>query len=134
MKDATLALVGVALSGAAVVGLVLYGHNRDTKKREAMAKDDPLISPIGSFPALKVGDVVLVDTAAANLPAPFNGVPTLPCQVDMVLLDPLLVSVRTIAAGVSIPGLPPPPSFSGTIPRSSIKSVVPNPSPPTVFT
>lgn len=117
------ALVGVVLSGAAIVGLVLWGRSRAKAEREDMAKDDPTVDRIGMFPGLRVGDVVIVDSQAAKLPPPFSLLARQPAEVDMVLSDPLLVSVKCPPRGVrGIPGVP---FFSGTIPRSAIVQVAP---------
>ena len=124
--DTTIAIV-LVVTGAALVGLVLWGRSRASA---AMGRDDPgsplpSPSPVGPFPSLQVGQLVLVDSAAARLPPPFDLLPQQAATVDMLLQDPLLVSVT-----VGIPGVQ---SFSGTIPRSAILRVI-SPSPPTVFT
>lgn len=122
-KSVTPALVGLAVSGVVIGGLLWWGHDRDVKRRAQMAKDDPTITPIGLFPALKVGDVVIVDPVAARLPAPFDQLPRVPAQVDMVLQDPSVVSVQTPpGAKRGAPGVP---FFSGTIPKAAILSVLP---------
>lgn len=112
-----LMLASVAFSSIAVVGIVLYGSNAAAKsKKDAPPGTLPLpkLEPLGFLPGLKVGDTVLVDTAEANIPADRGGVvPFLVCQVDMLLVDPTLVSVRAVGA-----------AFKGTIPRSSIKKVM----------
>lgn len=64
--------------------------------------------------SLRVGDFVLVDAAAADLPSPFAGLVV--CQVDMILSDPLFVSVRA-----ALPGS----LFSGSIRRSAIVKAIP---------
>ena len=122
-------LIGVLVTGAALGGLVLWGRARVAAKREQMAKDDPTIAPVAFFPGLKVGDVV-VDTALARLPAPFASVQKLPAEVDMVLQDPAVISVK-VPPGIRIPGAP---FFSGTIPRESILGVLkPPPFQPTAL-
>ncbi len=126
MKAHASALVGVVVSGGLVAGLLWWAHARDTSQRERMAKDDPTIQPISLFPALKVGDVVLVDSALARLPSPFSQVPRVLMHVDMVLQDPAVVSVATQPPGS--PRLPGVPFFSGTIPKTSILNVTPRPS------
>jgi hypothetical protein len=117
------ALVGVAVAGAGVVGLLIWDASKTKATRDAMAKDDPTIIPVGMFPALKVGDVVLVDSALAKLPAPFSSVAQNLMHVDMILQDPAVVSVATLPPGSPrVPGLP---FFSGTIPRAAILKLTP---------
>lgn len=113
------ALVGVGVSAALLVGLVWWGHSR-AKERAASSEATPGLEPakFGRFPDLKVGDLVEVDTKAASLPSPFNTVPSIPARVDMVLTDPLVISVEI---GVrEVPGS----FFSGTVPRSSLLRVL----------
>ena len=110
------AVIGVVLSAVAIVGLLLYGRNA-----AAAAKRDPppgtlplpKLEPLGFLPGLKVGDTVVIDTAEANTGPPSNALPFLVCQVDMLLIDPTLVSVAAVAG-----------TFKGTIPRSAIKKVL----------
>lgn len=117
------ALVGVVVSGAVLGGLIWWGSSRAKAQRDALAKDDPTVTPIGHFPALKVGDVVLIDAAMANLPPPFAGLGRVPAQVDMILQDPAVVSVKVPPGGVrGVPGVP---FFSGTISRLAVLSVLP---------
>lgn len=122
----TLPLVGLAVCGAAVVGLVVWGRARAVA---GMAKDDPGVAPpvtptpIGPFPDLKVGTVVLVDVVKAQLL--FIPLPTVLAVVDQILTDRFLVSVELVGGG--LPGGPP--KFSGTIPRSSIIRIVSDPLP-----
>lgn len=122
MKGVAPALLGVFVSGAALVGLVAWGRARENERRKQMAQDDPMVTPIAFFPGLKVGDLVLVDSELARLPMPFAEASRVPCEVDIVLQDPLVVSVKCPPGAVRIPGVP---FFSGTIPRSSILSVIP---------
>jgi hypothetical protein len=110
-------VIGVLAAAAACVGLVMWGSARASKAAPS-SPGVPRPEPVGMFPDLKVGDTVVVDTAAANVPA---DVPTIVAIVDLVLVDPTLVSVQ--AVGVS---------FRGTIPRVSILRVLPPP-PPGVF-
>jgi len=119
-KDVSAAIVGVVVSGVALAGLIAWGVSNARATRERMAKDDPTIAPIGLFPALKVGDFVMVDTALAKLPAPFSQLPRVLCEVDMVLQDPAVVSVKT-PPGQRVAGFP---FFSGTIPKLAILNVV----------
>ena len=111
-NDVTIPLVGVALSAAALLGILLLA------KRAPAAQPSPLPSipkpePIGLLPDLKVGSTVVVDTARANIPPPSNAVPFLVCTVDLLIGDPLLVSVRAVGA-----------PFAGTIPRVAIVKVL----------
>ncbi len=121
MKDAGPAIVGVVVSCAALAGLVYWGSSRAKSQREQMAKDDPTVTPVGLFPALKVGDVLLVDTKLANLPAPFSALGRAVMFVDLVLQDPAVVSVASQAP--STPRVPGVPFFSGTIPKLAILNV-----------
>lgn len=121
-ESSTAAVVGVVVSAVVLAGLVVWGNASAKAKREQMAKDDPTIVPVGLFPALKVGDVVLVDSALAKLPPPFDTFPQVPCQVDMVLQDPAVVSVQT-PPGARLPGVP---FFSGTIRKEAILKVAPS--------
>jgi len=110
-------LGALALSSIVAVGLVLYGRNAAAaSKKDAPPGTIPLpkLEPLGFLPGLKVGDTVLIDTAEANVPAAVGGaVPFLVCRVDMLLIDPTLVSVAAVGA-----------PFKGTIPRSAIKKVL----------
>lgn len=111
-------LLGVLVSGAAVAGLLLYGHSRaKTNVPKApdlpgKAPDGSPLSNVGAFPVLKVGDVILVNSSAARLPAPVDGQVSM--VVDMILSDATAVSARLADARFPLV------TFSGTIPRSSI--------------
>lgn len=96
-------VLAVLVSAVACVGLVMWG--RSQAPSPSSANDGP--EPVVFFPGLRVGSIVQVDTAAAMIPS--SNMPTAICEVDMLLSDPALVSVR----GVSI-------NFRGTIPRSAI--------------
>ncbi len=117
--SATPAIVGSLLAGGVLVGLVLWGRSRADAQRQQMAKDDPTVTPVAAFPGLKVGDIVIVDTATAKLPAPFSSLQKLPAEVDMVLQDPNVVSVKLPPGGQR--GMVP--FFSGTISKDAILSV-----------
>jgi hypothetical protein len=71
----------------------------------------PNLTPVGLFPDLAVGDVVMVDAARANVPGVLGGALM---KIDMLLSDRNLISAQTY----------PVKTFSGTIPRDSILSVV----------
>lgn len=114
------AVIGVLVTAGALGGLVLWGKSRAASQREQMAKDDPTVDPIGFFPSLKVGDLIVVDTALGRLPPPFSSAPKVPCEVDMVLQDPAVISVKC-PPGPRVPGVP---FFSGTIPREAILNVL----------
>ncbi len=117
-SDATI-LVALAVSAAAVGGLLWWGSSRAHPAQGTTPSDDPgFPQNVGPFPGLAVGTPVLVDSAKANLPAPFSAVPLVACVVDQILSDPQFVSVRTGVPGVA--------SFSGTIPRSSIVQILPS--------
>ncbi len=116
--DGTGIILGVlALSAITVVGVVLYGQNAAAASKKPTAPGTPelpKLDPVGFLPGLKVGDVVIVDSREANIPADRGGaVPFLTCQVDMLLIDPTLVSVAAVGA-----------PFKGTIVRSAIKKVL----------
>ncbi len=114
MKSDTAIILGVVVTGAAVAGLVWWGHHRELSPAVTPRGADPGPSNVGPFPDLRVGSPLLVDSAAANLPPPFVGV--VPAIVDQILSDPFVVSVRAVAPS----GTP----FAGTIPRSSIVRVL----------
>lgn len=115
--DATI-LVAVLASAAAVAGLAFWGSRKSSAQPGQVVPGGAVVPQnVGPFPSLAVGTPVLVDSARANLPAPFSLSPTVPCVVDMILSDPTLVSVRTGIPGVA--------SFSGTIPRSAIVQILP---------
>lgn len=118
-----LILGGIALTGVVVAGLLFWGSARTKAPSSSALPSGGTPRPElagGVFPDLKSGDFVLVDTAAAKIPA--GNLPTLVCQVDIVMSDPTLVSVRSTIS-----------EFKGTIPRSSIIRVLP-PVAPGVFT
>jgi len=118
-SDATI-LISLVVSAAAVGGLLYWGSSRAHPAQGTAPGASPPLptpTPIGPFPSLAVNTPVLVDSAKANLPPPFNAVPLVACVVDMILSDPALVSVRTGVPGVA--------SFSGTIPRSAIVQILP---------
>jgi len=106
----------VVVAASAALGALLYVF-RAQPGGVASRGSAPSPENVGLFPDLRVGTPVLVDSAAANLPAPFSSVPLVPCVVDMILSDPSVVSVRT--------GVPGAASFSGTIPRHSIRQILP---------
>jgi hypothetical protein len=118
VKDST-AVVVVVVAASAAAGALLFAFRASPSGASGVASRGEAPSPenVGLFPDLRVGQAVLVDSAAANLPAPFSAQPLVPCVVDMILSDRSLVSVRTGVAGLA--------SFSGTIPRSSIRQVLP---------
>lgn len=118
-RDDSIMIVAGLVFGGLLGGLIWLGA------RKAPAASSPLpslpgdpsspIIPIGLFPDLKAGDGLIVDAAAASLPAPFVGL--VPATVDLVT-DRSLVSVRALSATL------PPSTFSGTIPRSAIVRVL----------
>jgi len=106
-------VIGVVASVGAVGGLLWWGHSR-AAALAAMKRDNPLgpgPTTIVMWPGLKVGTVVLVDTARALLPPELRTVPQIAATVDMVLLDRESVSV---SIGAPIVG------WSGTISRDAI--------------
>lgn len=110
MKGDAKILIGVAVTGAAFAGLLLWGSRRGASS----APPGPTIEPVGPFPDLRVGDVVLVDAAKGKLPAPLDAGGFVTMQVDQVLSDPFLVSVANFDPrfiGIK---------FSGTIERAAI--------------
>lgn len=111
-QNTTTILVVLGACGAAVAGLLWWGHS---KKLAAMGKDDPIgpvAERIGFFPDLRLGDVVIVDGLAAKMTSDRRAVRAV---VDRILSDRTLVSV--VAADPALLG------FRGTIPRSSILRV-----------
>ncbi len=117
MKSESTILLALAVSAAAVGGLLWWGSSR-AHPAQRTADDPGFPQNVGAFPGLAVGTPVLVDSAKANLPPPFSSVPLVACVVDQLLTDPQFVSVRTGVPGVS--------SFSGTIPRSAIVQILPS--------
>ena len=71
----------------------------------------PNLIPVGLFPDLGIGDVVLVDAARANVPPRLGGALM---KIDLLLSDRNLISAQTY----------PVKTFSGTIPRDAILQVV----------
>lgn len=111
MKGDAKILIGVAVTGAAFAGLLLWGSRRASS---AAPPGPPTIEPVGPFPDLRVGDVVLVDASKGKLPAPLDAGGLVTMQVDQVLTDPFLVSVANFDPrfiGIK---------FSGTIDRAAI--------------
>ncbi len=105
-------LAALGLSSVAVIGLVVWGS-----KRAAEGGGGDFAKPVGAFPGLKVGSVVQVDAARANVVASANA-PTFVAQVDLLMTDPALVSVRGLTT-----------EFRGTIPRAAILRELAAPAP-----
>lgn len=111
------ASVSVALgaTAAAVVGLLWWSSSRATA---AMGRDNPLgpdLRPVLLWPGLKVGTVVLIDTARAPLPPELRAVSQIAATVDMVLSDRALVAV-SIGSPLVL--------WAGTIPRDAIMRIL----------
>lgn len=122
MKDGSIALLAVGLAGlgAAFVWLQrkpVGANGPFVVPSSTRTPSDPNQGPI-AFPSLKVGDGIMVDSAKAALPSPFNLTPQVPMRVDLILSDSSLISA---SAGIDAPSLP---HFSGSIPRASIISVI----------
>lgn len=115
MKGDAKILIGVAVTGAAFAGLLLWGSRR----AKSGPPQEPLVIPAGMFPDLKLGDLVLVDAVKGRLPPPFDVGGLVLMQVDFILTDKFLVSVANVD-----------PRFSGVklshvIERGAIFNVVP---------
>lgn len=129
----TLALVGLAVCSAAVVGLVVWGHGKAAPPGKEPTPPQPGappgVQPAGAFPDLKLGTLLLVDVAKADLM--FLPDPTVIAIVDMLLTDRSAVSISLVSSFAGVPvGVPGgPPRFSGTIPRSAIIKILASPPP-----
>ena len=111
MKGDAKILIGVVVTGAAFAGLLVWGSRRASS---APSSPGPVIEPTGPFPDLRVGDVVLVDALAAKLPPPLDSGGQVVMQVDQLLRDPILVSVKPFDPRFPLV------KFSGTIDRGAI--------------
>ncbi len=122
--DGTIFL-GVALSAVAFAGLLLWGSSRAASSPPPAPS--PELEPTGPFPDLRVGDLVLVDSHAADLPLPLLDGGQVVMVVDQILTDRFVVSVKNADPRFLAT------NFSGTIKRSSIIKVIAR-LPPAVFT
>lgn len=123
MKGDGKIIVGVAVSAAAFAGLLWWGSRRASS---APAPTAPPLEPVGPFPSLRVGDLLLVDAQAAELPLPLRDGGQVVMIVDQVLSDPFMVSAKNADPRfLSV-------SFSGSIRRAAIVKVLA--SAPQVFT
>lgn len=107
-----LVLLGVVVTGATFAAILFFA--KKAAAGPAVTPGTPVPTPqnVVLFPDLKVGDVVTVDTVKGNIPPPSNGTPLLACVVDMLVTDPVFISVRALTA-----------PFAGTITRDAIVRV-----------
>lgn len=121
--DATI-LIGVAVSAIAFGGLLWWGSSRASSSPPSPSSPD--LEPIGPFPDLKVGDLVLVDAHAAELPLPLLDGGQVLMVVDQILTDRFLVNAKNADPRFLLS------NFSGTIKRSAIVKLVARISPTVV--
>lgn len=105
--------------GAVVGAFLLWAvFTLDRSRRVLLSGGALSVEQAILWPGLNVGALVALDTQAANLPPEFRMAPEVLARVDMVLVDPEILSVS-----IGVPLV----LWSGTVPRASIVRVVSNP-------